>query len=287
MKILFKGTRGTMPVTGRTTLKYGGNTSSLLVHSNGLNLYFDAGSGLSVERSAVEEEIISSSPDKMYYLFLSHLHYDHMIGFPFFMPFFNPDASVDIYGPKPDQMGSLEYALNQFLRAPFMPFNIGSYKAQIRIHQLAPCEHVELSKDVSIRTFELQHPNGCLAYKVMERDASGAEKYFVYATDTTDFTGRRREEFIEFIQDADLLVIDAFFDDDEMAGVFDGIDKRGWGHCSWEQAVALAKEGRVRQLALFHHLHTRKDEELDEIESEAKTRLANTFCAYDGCLIEI
>lgn len=276
-----------MPVPGKATLKYGGNTSSLLVQANGANLYFDAGSGLSVERSAEEEELLNASSGNVYYLFLSHLHYDHMIGFPFFKPFFDLRARVDIYGPKPDRMESLEYALNQFLRAPFMPFNIASYKAEIQVHQLAATDCVPLAEGVSVETFELNHPNGCLAYKVRERDSSGTEKCFVYATDTTDFSGERRREFIQFIGDAELLVIDAFFDDDEMAGVFDGVDKRGWGHCSWEQAVALAEEGNVKKLALFHHLHSRKDEELDQIEREAKMRFSSAFCAYDGCLMEI
>lgn len=284
-----------MPVPGKTTLKYGGNTSSILVEVDGMNLYFDAGSGLSVERSTDEINILRASSRNAYHLFLSHLHYDHMMGFPFFRPFFDRDAEVDIYGPQPDQMGSLEYALNQFLRAPFMPFNIGSYKAQIQIHQLAPSEIVRLSENVSVRTFELQHPNGCFAYKVEQKSSSDGEaehfpvcgKRFVYATDTTDFIGKKRQDFLHFIENADLLVLDAFFDDDEMNGVGDGIDKRGWGHCSWEQAVTLAEEGHVKKLALFHHLHTRTDDELDEIQRQARMRLAGAFCAYDGCLVEI
>lgn len=289
MKILFKGTRGTMPVPGKTTLKYGGNTSSLFVQADAINLYFDAGSGLSVERSNVEEEILSGN---VYHLFLSHLHYDHMIGFPFFRPFFDPHSTVHIYGPKPDQMESLEYALNQFLRAPFMPFSISSYKAGLQIHQLEADTAVRLSDNTGVETFELSHPNGCLAYKVTERhscessDGHSVSK-FVYATDTTDFVGQRRRDFVNFIRSADLLVIDAFFDDDEMTGTFDGIDKRSWGHCSWEQAVELAKEGEVRNLALFHHLHSRSDAQLDEIEKEAKARFEGAFCAYEGCLVEL
>ncbi|MDO4753740.1 MAG: MBL fold metallo-hydrolase [Bacillota bacterium] len=288
MKVLFKGTRGTMPVPGKDTVKYGGNTSCVMVEADGKILYFDAGSGLSVKKTQSETDILKDVSGNVFHLFLSHLHYDHMIGFPFFRPFFDKKAVVDIYGPKPDGLDSLEDALRQYLRAPFMPFNFDTYRANIRIHQLGGSAHLSLSERLDVDVFELVHPNGCFSYRLtLHNPQSNKNVIFVYATDTMDFTGRKREEFLRFIEGADLLVIDAFFDDNEMNGTFDGIDKRAWGHCSWEQAVALAQQGNVSKLALFHHLDTRTDTELDEIENEAKVVFPGAFCAFDGCLLEL
>lgn len=272
-----------MPVPGADTVKYGGNTSCLFVRADGKNIYFDAGSGLSARRSESEEMLLSEAEQKdEYHLFLSHLHYDHIQGFPFFRPFFDPKATVHIYGAKPDRVENLESALHQFLRPPFMPFDLGAYKAKILIHQLGDSDALELSENLKVTMFPLSHPNGCLAYKIRSDS-----KTFVYSTDTMDFAGEKRRKYLDFVREADLLVIDAFFDDDEMAGKFDGIDKSGWGHCSWEQAVALAKEADVKRLALFHHLDSRTDDELDVIEQLARAEFEGAFCAVEGSLIDV
>lgn len=277
-----------MAVPGKRTLKYGGNTSCVMIVSDGKTIFFDAGTGLATYLSGESKPYFESAVyDRKYLLFLSHLHYDHIQGFPFFKPFFDRDARVDIYGAKPDEAPSLEHALNQFLRAPFLPFGFEAYKAEIVVHQFDVGDRIRIGEHLCMETFPLIHPNGCVAYKLTETGADGRERRVVYSTDTSDFEGEQRRRYLDFVRGADLLIIDAFFNDEEINGTADGISKQNWGHMSYEQGVRLAAEAEVGRLALFHHLDSRSDAELDQMELAAGSLFPGAFCAYEGQMIEL
>lgn len=292
MKIIFRGTRGTSPSPGEGFVKYGGNTSCVEVKLRDMQLFFDAGTGISSYRADKSE----SSASNKYFIFLSHLHYDHIQGLPFFAPMFDGDSEVHIYGSKSGGL-SLQDAFEQFMRPPYHPLSRSNYPAKIAIHEIEPGEivypgeHIQQGEsghsrreDCRIETFALQHPGGSLAYKLTDLQTG---KTFVYATDSEMPHGERKEALVDFLGAADLLVIDSFFTNEEMNGELDGKDKRDWGHMSFEEAAELAGLAEVKQLALFHHHNKRKDDEIDELQERARGLFKASFCAYDNQIVEI
>lgn len=285
-----------MPVSGAKYAKYGGNTSSIEVLAGGRLLFFDAGTGITTF-SASEYSGIRS-----YDIFLSHLHYDHVQGLPFFAPLFDSDSKVAICGKAPccgagaqsaksvqsapGGGGGLERALRRLISAPFLPLSLNSYSAEIAIMEVGDVEGdltvQDLPETLSLSVFMLDHPGGSVAYKLTERLPNGEDRVFVYATDTSELSGERAADFGDFVYGADFLVHDAFFERDEMLGLTDGVDRTAWGHSSYEYAARLAAECSVKRLALFHHRECRTDEEIDAIEARAKQIFDGAFCSYDG-----
>ncbi len=311
MKIKIRGTRGTLPVSGDEYVKYGGNTSCVEVSAGGLLVFFDAGTGIT-------EFLASEYPQtKVYNIFLSHMHYDHIQGLPFFAPLFDGSTEVHIYAGNPawrfgrgDRQNSAECTgqcdeqisdtrsgqgtehgdalrrvFERFISPPFLPFTLSNYPARI-VFECVGAGGVALSEDVRVDIFELCHPGGSIAYRLTERLPSG-RRVFVYATDTSELVGERAAAFADFVRGADLLIYDAFFARDEMLGALDGVDRTDWGHSSYEYASAFAASAGVKALALFHHRERRKDAELDEIEARASSIFDGAFCARDGSVIDI
>lgn len=257
-----------------------------------MQLFFDAGTGISSYRVDEGESPVSNK----YFIFLSHLHYDHIQGLPFFAPMFDGASEIHIYGSSSGGL-SLQEAFEQFIRPPYHPLSRTNYPAKIAIHEIGPGEiinpgeHIQKGEsehskreDCRIETFALQHPGGSLAYKLTDSETG---KTFVYATDTEMPRGERKRALVDFVRAVNLLVVDSFFTDAEMRGELDGKDKRDWGHMSFEEAVELASLAEVEQLALFHHHNKRKDEELDRLQERARALFKASFCAYDNQLIEI
>lgn len=281
MLVKLRGTRGTISLSSKDRMKYGVNTSCVEVTASSHRLFFDAGTGLA--------SYVSPASDKgamTYHIFLSHLHYDHITGLPFFKPLHQEGARVLLYGRKPEGMSSLEEAVKAYIRPPFLPFEIDFYKADIAFRELKTNTKVKLSEGLEIETFFLDHPGGALAYKLIET-REGEKKSLVYATDSSELQAEDFEAFLEFTRGADLLLHDAFFTREEREGLEDGINKISWGHSSWEYVVSLGLEAKVKKLGLFHHLDIRTDAELEEIEKKARALLKGAFCAYDDQLIEL
>lgn len=282
MQVLFKGVRGTRPVPGKHTLKYGGNTSCVAVYGEGTLLFLDAGTGL-VEFGPSDLELLGADKQrKEYHILFSHLHYDHIQGIPQFAPFFDKEAEIVMYGERKNVLGgerSFEDALRGQMMAPYYPIEMQYFLANLHFHEVAPGERFEIGS-FRIDVLDLLHPNGCVSYRIEEQG-----KVLVYATDTSPLRGEKMDLFSRFTKGADLLIFDAFFDEEELYGNHDGINKADWGHSSWEYACDLAKKLGVGKLALYHHKDTRTDEELDVIERRARQRFDRAFCAKEGDLI--
>lgn len=284
MQVLFKGVRGTRPVPGKQTLKYGGNTSCVAVGADSQLLFLDAGTGLVEFRKSDLDLLGVAKEQNEYHIFLSHLHYDHIQGIPQFAPFFDSEAIITMYGERKQALGQelgFEDALRGQMLPPYYPIEMQYFPADLRFREVAPGEYIEIGT-VRVDVLDLLHPNGCVSYRIEEKG-----NVLVYATDTSPLRGEKMDVFAEFTKGADLLIFDAFFDEEELYGNRDGINKADWGHSSWEYACDLAKSLEVRRLALYHHKDTRTDEELDIIERKAKARYEGAFCAKEGDLIEI
>lgn len=253
MNIRCWGARGSIPVSGKDYLRYGGNTTCLEVRNNQDDiLVIDAGSGI---REAGNSFLAAKRHD--FTLLLTHAHWDHIVGFPFFKPLYNHKTSINIWGCAFAQ-DSIREMLGRVMSAPYFPINYEDIHASLSYSDYCP-DFFQLG-GMSIAPIALSHPNQGNGFKFSE-----AGKSFVFLTDNE--LGQRHEgglsyeDYCEFCRDADLLIHDAEYREAEYPKI------KGWGHSTIEQAVHLAMEAGVKQLGLFHHNQDRGDDEIDDMVS--------------------
>ncbi len=231
----------------------GSNTPCLEVRVDGLDevLIFDAGSGIRELGIAAGRE---HRPPQKFHLFFSHLHWDHVQGFPFFGPAYDPGVSIDFYSP----LENLEKPLRDQMMAPFFPVTLDVMGAKKAFHRLSG---PVVLKDASVTHKKMNHPGSSYAYLVTD-----GIKRFIYATDTeltsNDFL--RNDENAVFFGGADLLVIDAQYT------LGEAIEKYNWGHSAFSMAVDFASNWGIRHLVLFHHDPTYDDRKLYGILQSAR-----------------
>jgi CheY-like chemotaxis protein len=283
MRIRFWGTRGSIPKPGPATVRYGGNTSCVEVRVDDTLIVLDCGTGA----HELGQQITTRRPGPVRgHLLITHTHWDHIQGFPFFAPLFVAGSEWDIYAPR--QLGrTLEEILGGQMQRTYFPVPLGDLDATIRYHELTEGSF-ELDA-VRVRTRFLNHPAPALGYRL---EANGVT--LVYATDHEphsrhhpDARGeasrvhREDERHIEFLAGADLLIHDATYTLDEYP------DKLSWGHTPAEWAVDFAVAARARRLALFHHEPSRTDRALDALVARCRHRLPaqdapEVFAAAEG-----
>ncbi len=275
MKIRFWGVRGSIPCPGASTAKYGGNTSCLQVLGGQENLVLDAGTGI----RELGQQLAEQKKPLRVHLLLTHTHWDHIQGFPFFVPIYFPGNELFVYGPRALEK-SLEEALMFQMQYSYFPVRGVELAARVKFTELG--EETFAIGDVEVSTKSMNHPIRVLAYKFAHKGRTAIytgdnEPYYdVLAERGTGMeTGiHRRSEFIkecnqrvvDFCRGADLLVADAQYTDEEYE------TKRGWGHSSVSQALDLSREAQVKKLVLFHHEPTHDDRTLDRMEKDAAAR---------------
>jgi len=267
--VRFWGTRGSLPVPGHTTLRYGGNTSCVEIDVDGSLFIFDAGTGL---RSLGTDLLARNLQAIEAHLFCSHTHWDHIKGFPFFVPAYHPSTKLHVYELTRDDE-RIQSLLGQ-MRPGYFPVTPTALKGQFLPKYLQNGE-TQIG-NVTVRTLEQKHPGRSFAYRLTHRDHS-----VVYATDseldllleTPDVAIERPDairvlpRYVEdFVRHADLLIADAQYTDEEYP------QKIGWGHSRLNTVVDLAVSASVRQLALFHHEPHCTDEQLDVLVKIAQKR---------------
>jgi phosphoribosyl 1,2-cyclic phosphodiesterase len=296
MKIKFWGVRGSIACPGPDTARYGGNTSCLQVIGGSEIIIMDAGTGI----RKLGEQITALKRPVRVHLLLSHTHWDHIQGFPFFSPIYFPGNELFVYGPRALEK-SLEEALMFQMQYSYFPVRGVELAAKVKFTELG--EETFSIGDVQVQTKTMNHPIRVLAYKVSQKGTSAIytgdnEPYYDVLADRgsgTETGIHRRSEFIDecnqrvvdFCKDVDLLVADSQYTDDEYT------KKRGWGHSSIGQVVALAQASGAKTLALFHHEPTHDDLLLAEIEKDAKNRAAKgkpkvkVISAREGMTIDV
>ena len=275
MHIRFWGTRGSLPKPGPTTLRYGGNTSCVEVRTAGGTLIvLDCGSGAYGLGQALLAE---ASGPRHGHLLISHTHWDHIQGFPFFAPLFVPGHVWDIYGPG-GLGGRLEETLAGQMEYAYFPITLEQLGATVHYHDIV--EGTFILDDVCITTCYLNHPALTLGYRL---EADGV--ILVYATDHEPHARPQPDQpgetpagalpvhledrrHIEFLSGADLIIHDAQYTAAEYA------QKIGWGHSPVTYVVDVALAARGKRLALFHHDPARGDAELDEVLEMCRERAA-------------
>lgn len=238
--VTFLGVRGSTPCAGPLYEKYGGHTSCVLVRVRGELLIFDAGSGI------VDVKIGDAQKA---HLFFSHLHLDHVMGLPFFKPVWNKDFFLNFYS----RGLGLEAYLENMFSPPLFPVPFKDFPVQKKFIDI---DHKHsLSKDITIETSALNHPNGATGYKILCEGKS-----ICYITDTEHTEHGLDENILDLIQGTDLFIYDASYTDETYPAY------KGWGHSTWQEAHRLAQKANVKKTVLFHHDPNHTDDKMDEIK---------------------
>jgi phosphoribosyl 1,2-cyclic phosphodiesterase len=305
LKIRFWGVRGSIPCPGSQTVKYGGNTGCLEIRfpENNRLIIIDAGSGIRELGNHLLANHHSTRPIDTE-IYLTHTHWDHIMGFPFFSPAYLPDTKLRIHGPVSYEDGSLEKIVGGQMTYRYFPVRNAELAADIKYFALKEGQR-DLGDGIKLTAKYLNHPVLCLGYRFECRG-----KIFCTAFDTEPFrnlfitdpadpsydeamaeegekVARDQNRLVEeFFADADLLIHDTQYTEKEFRG-----SKLGWGHSSMEATIAAAGRARVKKLALFHHDPTRTDTEIDELAKiiypSAKDSEIEVFFAREGMEINL
>jgi phosphoribosyl 1,2-cyclic phosphodiesterase len=266
-KVKFWGVRGSLPCPSRQHVRFGGNTSCVEVQLGlGQRLIFDAGTGL----RALGQEMLAHH-NKSALLLLTHTHWDHVCGFPFFAPAYLPDFSFDILAGHLPLGQSIQSVLAGQMMRPLFPVPIEIMRAKLRFHDFQAGQSLALLPGVSIDTCMLQHPDGAVGYRVNYNGAS-----LCYITDTEHHPGRLDNNILALIKDADLVIYDSTFTDETFGQYV------GWGHSTWQEGIRLCLAAGVKRLALFHHAPDHDDRMMVRIERAAKRLWPGAFAAREG-----
>ncbi len=287
MKVRFWGVRGSIAVPGPKTLRYGGNTTCIEVRTDdGTLIVLDAGTGVyQLAQSLLKELPVSA------HVFISHTHWDHIQGLPFFIPIFIPGNTVRIHGAADLVTGrGIEQIMEVQLQYSYFPVREAELKARIEYANAIPGEPVQVG-GATVTPVLLNHPVINLGYRV---DADGKSLFFtgdyepplnIYAPGDEDFEefeaiiAERRQAVGNAIRGVDMLIADAAYTEAEYPA------KKGWGHGTYDSCLQLAREADAKALYCTHHEPTRGDDELEAVFAEALARhpgAVPTFLAREG-----
>jgi phosphoribosyl 1,2-cyclic phosphodiesterase len=275
IRVKFWGVRGSVPVPGSQTSGIGGNTSCVEIRCDKTRLIFDGGTGLRLFGKSVAKEM----PLTMH-LFFSHVHWDHIQGFPFFGPAFVPGNTIHMYGGA-QVAGRVESAMVGQMESPSFPVRLEQLPATLVFHDLHSGDVVELSPEIRVKCAAGNHPGGVLAYRVEH-----AGRSVVYLTDHEP-EGEQPPAIMDLTKGADLLIYDCMYTPEEYAGKKDGVPRVGWGHSTFEVGAQLARDAGVKELVLFHHDPDQSDADVAEKTERTQKLFANSRAAYEGLEIAL
>jgi phosphoribosyl 1,2-cyclic phosphodiesterase len=277
VRISFFGVRGSTPCCSASLARYGGNTACVVLQpDHGDPVILDLGTGMRAYGCAWPADRAFRGT-----ALVSHLHWDHVQGLPFFSPLCNPDSRLDIYGPGQEDGLSMAAALDAFMVPPYFPITLDQLPAEFRIAD-CPKELFQVGS-AKITALEVPHIGRTLGFRI---EADGVTvAYIPDHQQPYDGSYQVAPNVLELCRNADLVIHDAQFTDDEFARKFN------WGHCTIGYAVEVAAQAGARRLALFHHDPSHDDERMDELATKAVAvgRVAGVevFAASEGLQVQL
>jgi phosphoribosyl 1,2-cyclic phosphodiesterase len=289
MKLRFWGVRGSIAYPGPSTVEFGGNTPCLELRFSEKNrlIIIDAGTGIHPLGNRLVSEDIKKGPISAE-IFITHTHWDHIIGFPFFRPIYIPGTKLKVYGPITFEDDSLEKVMGDLLRYRYFPVLHGELRADIKYFQLGESK-MDLGDGITLKTKYLNHPLLCLGYRfefdgkvlctaydtepfrnIFSMDEKTADNDSIIRAEGDEAARKENEKLLDFYRDADILVHDCQYTKEEYIS-----SKIGWGHSFFEHAIDSALAANVKKVVLFHHDPLRTDKELILLEKNCKKLVKN------------
>jgi len=272
MKIRFWGVRGSTPTPQLENMRYGGNTSCVEVRVNDHIYVFDCGTGF---RNLGKSLMAERGADPIYaHVFLSHFHWDHIQGIPFFQPLYENSDNYFFFHSSSRTRG-LQRAIEEQMADPYFPVDMSEMAAHCNFYDMEE-ERVSFD-DCVVQSMWLNHPQGCLGFR-METDNG----IFVYATDNEPGHPVFDRNVRKLAEGADVLIYDAQYLPDEYEA-----KRRGWGHSHWREAVNIVLDSGAKELVLYHHDPDHDDPCLDSIVKCASEYYPRVRAAREGDVIEL
>jgi len=271
LQVKFWGVRGSIPTPIPENLRFGGNTTCLEVRTADNHIFvIDGGTGLRGLGNALLREL-SGQSIKLHFL-LTHFHWDHIQGIPFFGPLYSGDNEITFLSGIPPQ--KVRETLEGQMVAPYFPVPFNFLAARQDFVEV--CEGGDEHAGITIRSFPMNHPQGAVGYRF---EVDGA--VVVHASDFEHGHPRLDAVLREFASGADVLICDSQFTPEEYES------RKGWGHSTWLECTRLARDAGVKRLILFHHAPEHNDEAVAEIERQARVCFGNTDAAREGWTVSV
>ncbi len=276
-KLVFWGVRGSTPTVERDTWRYGGNTPCLeFTAPDGTRFVLDCGTGMRMLGNHWAQLFGDRAIHA--HILVTHYHWDHIQGLPFFRPLFEPQNRFNFYSFQSKYLGpdSLRKVLEAQLASPYFPVDVSTMTAGRTFHEVTHGHKWEIN-GTHITASWLNHPQGCFGYRL---DTSGGS--IVYATDNEPGVAEFDKNLRDLAHGADVFIYDAQYSPEQLAQ-----ERRGWGHSSWLEGVKIAKECKVRNLILFHHDPDSPDKTVDGFLSAARHEFPATWAATEGMTVTL
>jgi phosphoribosyl 1,2-cyclic phosphodiesterase len=275
MRVKFWGVRGSTPTPQPENMRYGGNTSCVEVRVGEQLYIFDCGTGFRVLGQQLQDEFGEKKLPLSAHVFVSHFHWDHIQGIPFFRPLYDRADSQFLFHCS-SRTRSLKQVMDEQMASPYFPVNLSQMRAQQKFYDI-DCGRLTLDDGVQIQTSWLNHPQGCMGFRMETKDG-----VVVYATDNEPGDAAFDKSVRKLAEGADVLIYDAQYLPEEYAA-----EKRGWGHSHWREAVNVVMESGAKELVLFHHDPDHNDVVIDKIVDHARNYYPKVRAAAEGMEIRI
>ena len=270
-KVKFWGVRGSVACPSPSYISFGGNTSCVEMSCDEHTLIFDAGTGIRMLGLQMVENNIRSAD-----ILLSHTHWDHINGFPFFSPAFIEGNQFNIHAGHIDiEDGGIYKVFAGQMAQPFFPVPLEAMRSKLDFKNFKAGNTLSLGP-FTIKTTALNHPNGATGYRV-EYDGKAA----CYITDTEHVPGKFDKNILQLIQGADLVIYDSTYTEAEFPS------KIGWGHSTWEEGVRLCEKAGAKMMAVFHHDPTHDDRFMEKLEEQIRRRWAGAVVARENMTLRL
>ncbi|HLQ76651.1 MAG TPA: MBL fold metallo-hydrolase [Terriglobia bacterium] len=273
MRVRFWGVRGSTPTPQVENMGFGGNTSCTEIRTDSDEiLIFDGGTGIRLLGKALEKEF-GKQPIRGH-IFFSHFHLDHIQGIPFFRPLYDAKNHFTFYFAGRPNANLVKDALAGMMANPYFPMDMSKLPC--------PRKYVDLVEgkfkvaDTEILVLPLNHPQGCVGYRITQNGKS-----ISYCTDVEHGPEWNDRNIQTLAMDTDLFIVDSQYTPEELPG------HSGWGHSSWKQAIDTGNAARAKKVVLYHHDPYHEDAALEEILQKAKQHHPNVIAAREGLEVTI
>jgi len=273
MRLKFWGVRGSTPTPQAENLRYGGNTSCVEVRFGDCIYIFDCGTGFRVLGHQLESEF-GERPFSAH-VFVSHFHWDHIQGIPFFRPLYdNPNSQFFFHSSS--RVRGLKQVMEEQMASPYFPVNLDQMRAEQNFYDI-DAGRIDVGDGVKLQTAWLNHPQGCMGFRLETKDG-----VIVYATDNEPGDAAFDKAVRKLAEGADVLIYDAQYLPEEYEA-----RRRGWGHSHWREAVNVVMESGAKELVLFHHDPDHNDILIDKVVKEARNHYPKVRAAAEGMEIRL